>query len=206
VKYRIAKPNEARKLANLHYHVRDRYTEGIFLSLGKSFLIEYYKITLNDPYQIIVCAEKENGTVVGFISMSLYSEKQMQNLRKHKIRLGLAALGAIISKPSLFKGVWQRYKSISDENAPKFIMTHGPRVEYWCWLVNESENDPLASLGLWQVKDDILRALGATEYYGEVDVHNKQIIKYQMRRGEVVDQIKLPDGRERLLMRIKLTK
>lgn len=206
MKYRIAKPNEARKLANLHYQVRDLYPEGIFLSLGKSFLIEYYKITLNDPYQVIVCAEKENGTVVGFISMSLCSEKQIQNLRKHKIRLGLAALGAIISKPSLFKGVWQRYKSISDENAPKFIMTHGPRVEYWCWLVNESENDPLASLGLWQVKDDILRALGVTEYYGEVDVHNKQIIKYQMRRGEVIDQVKLPDGRERLLMRIKLTK
>ncbi len=206
MKYRIAKPFEARKLANLHYHVRDRYIEGIFLSLGKNFLEKYYKIILNDPYQVIVCAEKENGTVVGFISMSLCSEKQMQNLRKHRICLGLAALGAVISKPYLFKALWQRYKSISDETAPKFIMTHGPRVEYWCWLVNESENDPLASLELWQVKDDILRALGATEYYGEVDVHNKQIIKYQMRRGEVVDQIKLPDGRERLLMRIKLTK
>lgn len=43
IRFRIAKPSDAKQITDVHWHVRDRYTEGIFLSLGKFFLKTYYK-------------------------------------------------------------------------------------------------------------------------------------------------------------------
>ena len=54
IRFRLAKPSDAKQIANCHWHVRDRYTTGIFLSLGESFLREYYKILLDDPYEVFI--------------------------------------------------------------------------------------------------------------------------------------------------------
>lgn len=56
IRFRLAKPSDAKQIADCHWHVRDRYSTGIFLSLGKVFLTTFYKITLNDPYEMVVCA------------------------------------------------------------------------------------------------------------------------------------------------------
>ena len=59
-------------------------------------------------------------------------------------QLGVAALGAIIKHPSLFKEVWIRYKSLSNsKNAPSLVHTEGVRGEYWCWL---KDDDSLKSV------------------------------------------------------------
>ena len=71
IRFRLAKPSDARQLANCHWTVRDRYTDGIFLSLGKGFLRAYYEVMLDNPDEIVVCAENENGEIVGFSSGSL---------------------------------------------------------------------------------------------------------------------------------------
>lgn len=70
IRFRIAKPSDAKQITDVHWHVRDRYTEGMFLSLGRSFLKTYYKIILNDPWEVVICAVKEDGKIVGFSSAS----------------------------------------------------------------------------------------------------------------------------------------
>lgn len=204
-KLRIAKPCDASQIADVHYHVRDRYTEGIFLSLGKSFLKKYYKIILNDPYEIIVCAEKDDGKIVGFSSCTLDMKSQLKSLKGHKFMLAFSALWAIIKQPSLFKSVWQRYRSIDNTNAPKFISNEGVRHEYWCWL--PTEKAPETAIEVSQATDSILALLGAEFVEFEVDKFNKAVYKFHLLNGaKVIEEYTLPDGRERVLMRQKLQK
>jgi len=206
IRYRLAKHSDAKEIADVHWHVRDRYTQGIFLSLGKSFLKSYYEVILDDPWEVIVCAVNEDDKIVGFASTTLNAEVQAQSLRKYKVKLGFAALLALIKKPVLIKGVWQRYKSLKkDNNAPSFILTKGVRGEYWCWLKDE---DSLKSVELSKVKNDILYDLGARELFFEVDKFNKTVYKYHLKinKAEPIEEITLPDGRVRVLMKKTLTR
>lgn len=200
--FRLAKPSDAKQIAYCHWHVRDRYTKGIFLSLGERFLRAYYQVILDDPYEVVVCAEKD-GRIIGFASTTLDAAEQAKNLKAHKIKLAVAAVGAIVCKPSLLKAVWQRYRSLeNDNNAPSFVHTEGVRGEYWCWLKSE-EDDSFASMELSKVKNRILYDLGVREMFFEVDKFNKQVYKYHLKinKAEPIEEITLPDGRERVLMR-----
>ena len=200
IRFRLAKPSDAKQIANCHWHVRDRYSQGIFLSLGERFLRAYYKVILDDPWEVVTCAVKD-GKIVGFSSATLNAEAQAKNLRSHKLKLGMAAIGAIIKKPSLFKEVWQRYKSLGDEkDAPNFVHTEGVRGEYWCWLKNE---DSLKSVDMDKANCQILYDMGCNEMFFEVDKNNKQVYRYHLKvnKAEPIEEIKLPDGRERVLFR-----
>lgn len=202
IRYRLAKPSDAKEIANVHWHVRDRYTQGIFLSLGKGFLESYYKITLNDPWEVVVCAVNEEGKIVGFNGTTLDARRKYANVRSHKIYLGFAALKALILRPSLIKEVWQRYRSLGNKG-PQFIKVDGARGGYWCWLKSD---DSLKSFELTKVKNNILRAMGVKEFYLEVDKNNKAVYKFHLKvnKAEPIEEITLPDGRVRVLMRKKL--
>lgn len=202
IRFRLAKPSDAKQIANCHWHVRDRYSQGIFLSLGEGFLRTYYKIILDDPWEVVVCAEKD-GRIVGFSSATIDGRAQADNLRKHKIRLGLAAAKAIILHPKLFKEVWLRYKSLKkDDDGPQFVTVDGVRGEYWCWRKDE---DSLLSVDVDFAKGHILYDLGYRELYFEVDKFNKQVYKYHLRnKAEPVEEITLPDGRVRVLFKGQL--
>ena len=50
-----------------------------------------------------VCAVNEKGKILGFANTTMDAKKQAENVKKHKFSLGVAALGAIIKHPSLFK-------------------------------------------------------------------------------------------------------
>lgn len=204
IRYRLAKPSDAKEIADVHWHVRDRYTEGVFLMLGKKFLEAYYKVTLNDPWEINVCAINKDDKIVGFAGTTLNAKLKNQNIRRHKFSLGLAALFAILKKPSLLKGVWQRYQSIKgDSNSTKFLSGEGVRGGYWCWLKSDSS---LKAIEMSTIKNNILRELGVKELFFEVDKINKSVYKYHLKvnKAEPIEEIKLPDGRERVLMRKKL--
>lgn len=202
IRYRLAKPSDAKEIANVHWHVKDRYDKGLFLSLGKSFLESYYKVTLNDPWELIICAVNEENKIVGFIGDSLNAEQKYRNIRKHKFYLGYAALKAIFFHPSLLKAVWMRYSSIGNNNN-QFIHQNGVRVGYWCWLKSD---DSLKSVELNQLNGKILRDLGVKEIFFEVDKFNKAVYKYNLKitKAEPIEEITLPDGRVRVLMRKKL--
>lgn len=197
IKYRLAKYSDAKALANVHWKVRDRYSQGIFLSLGKQFLVTYYKIILNDPNEVIVCAEKEGGKIVGFSSGTLNSEAQAKNLRKHKIKLLFPALLGILKNPKLLKEVWLRYKSLNKNSKETFICKHGARGEYWCWLKNEECG--LKSLEIGHVKESIMYDLGCREMYFEVDKFNKRVYNLytKIEKAQLIQEITLPDGRIR---------
>lgn len=206
IMFRLAKPSDAKQIANCHWHVRDRYTTGIFLSLGKSFLTEYYRIILNDPYEVFICAENKDGKIVGFNNATLDVEKQTANLKRHKIRLGFAALKALLLKPSLIPAVIQRYKSLdtSSNNEQKFITTSGVRAEYWCWMKEEGDNSRSIELN-FAIKD-VLFDLGVRTLYSEIDKSNKNVYKYFTKYYkksviEVIDEITLPDGRVRAIIK-----
>lgn len=204
IRYRLAKPSDAKEIADVQWHVRDRYTQGIFLSLGKSFLKSYYKIILNDPWEVVVCAVNESGRIVGFASTSMNAKQRFTNIRHHKITLGLAAIRAIFCHPSLVKELWQRYRSLSGKDHERqFVHTEGVRGGYWCWLKSD---DSLKSLELSQVKNNILRELGVKELFFEVDKFNKAVYKFHLKvnKAEPIEEITLPDGRVRVLMRKKL--
>ena len=164
----------------------------------------YYRIILDDPYEVVVCAEKD-GKIIGFSSATLDAASQARTLKKHKISLGLSALGAIICKPSLLKAVWQRYRSLSnDKNAPSFVHTEGVRGEYWCWL--KEYEDGFKSVEVGKAKENIIYDLGYKELFFEVDKFNKRVFKFytKIEKSEPIEEITLPDGRERVLFKKQL--
>lgn len=201
IKFRLAKPSDAKQVADCHWHVRDRYTQGIFLSLGKHFLRTYYRIILDDPYEVVVCAEKA-GKIIGFSSATLDAASQARSLKRHVVKLGISAIGAIICKPSLLKAVWQRYRSLSNaETAPCFVHTEGVRGEYWCWL--KEYEDGFKSIEIGRAKENIIYDLGYKELFFEVDKFNKRVYRFytKIEKTEPLEEIILPDGRERVLFK-----
>lgn len=203
IRFRLAKPRDAKQIANCHWHVRDRYSQGIFLSLGEGFLRTYYKIILDDPWEVVICAEREDGKIVGFTSATLDGRAQASNLRKHKIRLGFAAAKAVICHPRLFKEIWLRYKSLGSDNTQKFVTVDGVRGEYWCWRKDE---DSLLSVDMDHAKNHIMYDLGYKECFFEVDKFNKQVYKFHLKvnKAEPIEEITLPDGRVRVLFKGRL--
>ena len=68
MKYRIAKRCDLDHIVDLHLKVREVYDIGFFSKMGRSFLKKYYQINIDDPNEIILCAESDNGTICGFCS------------------------------------------------------------------------------------------------------------------------------------------
>jgi len=203
MKYRLAKTVDYRSIAELHYNIRETYSVGIFAQLGKSFLNQYYRILLNDPNSVVVCAEDDYGIIQGFCSATLNIEEQMNNIRLHKLKLGLAAITSIIRTPSLLKHLIHRYKAINNDPKTKIISTKGARMEYWVWKTYNKNS--LSSVEMFFKLLNIVKALGVNEIFGEVDIVNKKILLFHKANGcKVIDQISLPDGRERVLIKLDL--
>lgn len=204
IRFRFAKPSDAKQIANCHWHVRDRYTEGIFLSLGKFFLRAYYQVILDDPNEIIVCAENKDGEIVGFSSGSLNAESQAISIRNHKVKLGFAALLGIIRHPSYFKGVWQRYTSLKSTEDHKFLHMKGARSEYLCW--KKGAEGSISMMLLDKIKFKVMHELGIKEVFFEIDRQNERLFNAQQRMKNItlLEEYTLPDGRVRGLFRMDL--
>ena len=130
--YRIAKVSDAKQIAQIHYSVRHKHPLGIFSQMGFSFLKQYYRVILDDPYEIIICAENDKREIVGFNSGTLDANWQMNTLRRHKLSLGLAALGSIICNPRLIKPLVQRYKSTAKKSNYQFVYKEGAPIIHIC--------------------------------------------------------------------------
>ena len=207
IRFRLAKPSDAKQIADCHWHVRDRYTTGIFLSLGKGFLKAYYEIMLNDPNEIVVCAENTNGEIVGFASGTLNAKSQSSTIRKNKFKLGFYALLGILVHPSYLKGVIERYKSLSnDSKAPRFLHLEGARSEYLCW--KKGDENSMGMMLLDRIKNKIFVNCGIKEVYFEIDRHNEKLFnnKVSGKNTLLVEEYELPDGRTRGLFKRVLTK
>lgn len=203
MKYRLAKPSDSMDIANIHFNVRNTYDIGIFAMLGKSFLYNYYKIILDERNEVVLCAEDDNDKLQGFCSATLDVEKQFEKLRKHKVRLGFAAIGSIMRKPLLIRLLIDRYKSTTRTGDTKFVSSSGVRLEYWAWSGTAKES--VSSLEMHEILLKVLADLGVKDVFFEVDIVNKRIFLFHKHNGaELLDKIILPDGRERALMKYDL--
>ncbi len=202
IRYRIAKPCDAKQIAAIHYGIREQYNVGIFAHLGKPFLRRYYSIMLNDPWEIIVCAEKE-GRIIGFSSYTLDAARQMVTYRKHRLGLAFGVFPSLILKPSLIRPLWQRYRSTAPDSMFRFVSSAGARGEYWAW--DARYKDPISAVELDEIAHRILYALGNDQVFFEVDTVNKSILRYhKQNKAEELERFALPDGRERVLMKYNL--
>jgi hypothetical protein len=204
-KLRLAKLSDAKDIANLHYTVREQGALGIFARMGKPFIRKYYKVVLDDPNEIIVCAENKKGQIAGFNSYTLDAKAQMNNLRKNKIGLIFAALSSVIVNPKLIKPLIDRYKSMRKNSSTQYFVREGARAEYWVW--SAAEKDPIESIDMQKACADVLRALGVEELFYEVDVANKKVMAYhKLMKSIIIDTIILPDGRERCIIKCDLNR
>ena len=202
IKFRLAKPSDAKQIANVHYHVRDKYGEGFFAHVNKSFLKQYYKVILNDPYQIVVCAEQD-GNILGFCSGSLEASKEFQNIRKNKWKFIMPLITTAIGNPSIIKDAYMRFKSTDANSKTKYINTSGPRCEYWAWL--PGRDDSYMSLYVQELVLYFMKCFGINEVYGEGDLVNEKVMKLQLRNGtKILEKFIMPDGRERIKTVINL--
>ena len=130
MKFRIAKVSDYKEIAELHYNVRDRYSRGFFSKMGKLFLNQYYKIILNDPNEVVLCAVDNSGDICGFTSGTLNVEDQFANLRKNSFYLLIASIPSVILNPKLILEIWERYKFSKGKSKEKFVTASGARGEF----------------------------------------------------------------------------
>jgi len=203
MRFRLAKLSDINEIVTLHYNVRDTYSVGFFSQMKKSFLKQYYKILLNDPNEVILCAVDDSDIICGFVSANLDVEEQFSNLRKHKISLAIAAVPSFLLNPRLIVEVWKRYQSTDKKSKKKFVTATGARGEYWVW--NPENKESIWSTFLNNKHLEILYVLGVNNLSFEVDSVNNKVLVFSKMNGAVeVDKITLEDGRERILMNYDL--
>lgn len=197
IRFRLAKPSDAEQIACVHYHIRDKYDQGFFAQVNYSFLKQYYKVILNDPGEVVVCAEDDHKRIIGFSSGSLDAKSQFKIMRKYKLSFVLPLLTSAISRPALIKAAIDRFKSTKGESNNEYVTTEGARIEYWGWLPGRDDSDQ--SILMQDILFYIMKILGADKLYFEVDRINKRIYKFHKINGaEEVKSFTMPDGRERV--------
>jgi hypothetical protein len=197
IRFRLAKPSDAKQIAYVHYHIRDKYDQGFFAQVNYSFLVKYYKVVLNDPCEVVVCAEDDNKKIVGFCSASLDAERQFRGMRKNKWGFVLPLITSALSNPSLIKSALDRFKSTKGESNNEYVTSKGPRAEYWGWLSGRNDSDQ--SVIMQDIMFYIMKMFGAEKLFFEVDKINKKIFKFHKINGaEEVKTFTMPDGRERV--------
>lgn len=196
IKFRLAKPSDAKAIAYVHLHIRDKYDQGFFAQVNFTFLVQYYKVMLNDPYEVIVCAENPDGKIVGFSSGSLDAQKQMHNMQKNKLSFIFPLISSALLNPKIIQKAFDRFKSTSGRSSNKYISADGSRLEYWGWLPNEAESEE--SVVMQDVLIKIMNKLGAKKLYFEVDDINKKVLKFhKLNSAKEISKFTLPDGRIR---------
>ena len=204
IKFRLANPSDAKQIAYVHNHILDKYDQGFFAQVNYSFLKQYYKVMLNDPNEVFVCAENDEGKILGFNSGSLDATKQFDSMRKHKWSFIWPLMTSAISKPSIIKSALDRFKSTKGESDTQYVSPNGARGEYWGWLSNDKDSD--ASVEMQERWMAIMKNLGVKEFFFEVDTVNKKIFKFHKINGAtILNTYTLPDGRERAEMKYDLT-
>lgn len=205
MRIRIAKPSDSTSIAEIHYQSREKLSGGFFSRVSKYFLYRYYKIILDDPNSVIVCAEDSSGRISGFASGTLDAEKQFSNLRKYKFRLALALIPSIIRNPKILYEAIIRYLSTQAKGGYNYVSVTGPRTEFWVWDVR-NKNTIWAGV-LNNTHLHVLFLLGIKKVKFEVDAENQAVVRFSERNGaELLGQFILGDGRERFIMQYDLVK
>jgi len=165
--------------------------------LGIKFLIQYYKIFINENNSIIVVAENE-GVVCGFHSGTALEEEHQTSIKRNKLKLSITVWQKLLINPKVAIDIYRRYKSLSTKKN-KYRVSSGPRGEYWAWL--PSIKNPAGSMALRKTWTNVLYDLGCKSFKFEVDLSNSDVEKYAKAFScEVLEVHILPDGRKRAIL------
>jgi len=134
---RLAKPSDAGRLAELHYLSRESGAAGFFSKVSRSFLKHYYKVVLDDPYSVVICAEASDGKIKGLASGTLDAEKHFARLAKHRLMFGLLLIPSMLTSPELLRQAFSRFRSSKGGDGKKFVVTRGARTETWIWFPSD---------------------------------------------------------------------
>lgn len=200
---RLAKPSDRDKLAELHHLSRSPSASGFFSKVSRSFLRHYYKVVLDDPYSVVMCAESKDGQIKGFASGTLDAEKHFARLSRHRFVFGLLLLPSMIASPKVLVQALSRYRSSKGGADRKFVVTRGARTENWVWFPRDGSSIWAGVLNNSHLK--VLRTLGVDAVHFEVDVENTAVVRFSVGNGaKLVDCIELDDGRRRNIYRYDL--
>ncbi len=195
--FRIAKISDAKEIAEIHMICADHQKDGFMHKLGIKFLIQYYKIFINENNSIIVVAENE-GVICGFHSGTALEEEHQTSIKRNKFKLAITLLQKLLLNPKMAIDIFGRYKSLSTKKS-KYRVTSGPRGEYWAWL--PSIKNPAASMILRKTWANVMHDLGNKSFKFEVDLSNSDVNKYARAFScNVLEVNNLPDGRKRAIM------
>lgn len=172
--------------------------------LGKRFFVKYYQIILSERTSLVLCADAGRDGIVGLVSATLDSKKQLEAIREGRFKLFLAVIPALIRKPSLIWAVWIRYRSLSAKmHGEGFIVGSGARIVYWGWLPDYPSKGK--STRLMEELIHFMENLGASELQVEIDRLNRKVeVTHQLLGAHFVKKFTTRDGRERIIMEYKL--
>lgn len=196
--YRIAKAKDAKRIAEIQKKIKEVNSLGIFCMMNKQFLKNYYRILIEDPSTIFLCAEDNDGKVVGYAFNSLDVKKENENMRKNKVKLILSAISSIFSNPKLLKELYLRYTSLNNDD-DNYLHKEGAHGGYWGW--DPDYQDSSASLVLHELGLKFMNLFGVDKINFEVDTDNKNVFRFHKLNGAKVEKtFQLKDGRERNFM------
>ena len=200
IKFRLANYTDARALADLHYVCSMEQPNGFMFLLGKRFLITYYTIILRNRSSMVLCAEDEDMKIVGLLSASLEAGEELKALKHGRFRLLIAALPAMIKKPSLIASAYARVGNISGDKIGKgFVIGSGARLSYWGW--SPDHRDQGQSIKFLKIGMQLLKSLGVCTVRLEVDSNNRKVVlSHRFMGGKVIDEFLTKDGRKRIIM------
>jgi hypothetical protein len=200
---RLAKPSDRKQLAELHYLSRSPSTPGFFSKVSRSFLRYYYKVVLDDPYSVVMCAATPDGKIKGFATGTLDAEKHFSRLSRHRVIFGLLVLPSMIKSPAVLWQAVARYRATKGKGETRFVVTRGARTENWVWFPRDGSSIWAGVLNNSHLK--VLRILGAEIVHFEVDVENTAVVRFSVGNGaKLVDCIELDDGRRRNIYKYDL--
>lgn len=198
MKYRIAKISDAKRIADIQSKIKEINDLGIFCHMGKRFLQTYYKLIIEDPQTLFLCAQNENGEIEGYNFIELDMKLHNKFMKKHKYKLIFSAITSIISNPTLISPLYKRFTSFnkSDET---YFHSSGAHGGYWGWDPDYPNHD--SSVYIHELSMYIAKLMGTTKIFFEVDIDNSKVLKFHKLNGATIEkEIKLPDGRKRAFM------
>lgn len=205
VKFRNAKLVDANQIAHIHIESSKNQPGGFMYKLGYLFILNYYKILIQEKHSVVIIAEDENGLIFGFCSGTLKAEEHLISLKRKKVLLFFSALPSVFKNPKLFVEILNRKKHIDDKsNTTEFNNKIGVRNEYWGW---RNDCDRSKSPELFKTWKDVVFSYGYNSFNGEVDSINKNIVLFHKFLGaKILKEVKLPDGRTRYFVEYKKNK
>jgi hypothetical protein len=204
--FRFAKKTDIKKISEIHMECSLKQIDGFMHRLGSSFLREYYNILLSEKTSIILVAEDLNGNIAGFHSGSIDPEEHSKALKNNSLKLLFSLLPKFLLNPKLLSEIVLRKKSLSTKSVENVYSSKvGPRAEYWAWSPSyQGVNHSLLLQSKW---GRIINILGYEYYFLEVDSRNKLVMNfYKIKSAEIIEELSLPDGRKRSIIRLPTNK